>query len=159
MVLFGLATAAATIASDSMNWYGPVESRIVSAKSQTVFTYYPIRRTLRVIVESSVDFRGKLFILDEVRIKKWLDEDVFDPLVTINIFGGVSTFFQPPRRGFYAFIVYNDLNETQEVTFRFTEYGYEYDLLTDSTILTIVGGVLILLCVSIKAFGYKKYAN
>lgn len=156
IVLFGVATAGATMASDSVSWAGYVQSSDVPAKGQTAFAYYPIRRTLRVIVESSVDFRGSLYILDEAGIKQWLEEDIFDPLVTVEIFGGLSMIFQPPKRGFYAFVVYNDLNETREVSFRFTQYGFEYDLLTASGFSVIVGSALFLFGMSMRAFARKE---
>lgn len=154
--IFGSATAGATIASDSVSWPGPIQSVNVPAKGQTAFTYYPIRRTVRVMVESSVDFRGRLHILDEARIKQWLEEDIFDPLVTVDVFGGLSMIFLPPMRGFYAFVVHNDLNETREVSFRFTQYGYEYDLLTVSGVSVMVGSAFFLLGMSMRVFARKK---
>jgi hypothetical protein len=156
IILFGLATAGATVASDSVVWPGPMQSVSVAAKDIRAFTYYPIRRTVRAIVEGSVDFRGKLYILDETRVKRWLEEDVFEPLVTFEVFGGLSAIFQPPNRGFYAFIVYNDLNETSEISFRFTEFEYEYDLLIASGTLIIIGSALLLVSVFIVALSRKE---
>lgn len=156
MILFGVATAGATIASDSVSWPGYTQSSNVPANSQTAFTYYPIRRTVRVIIESSVNFRGSLYILDEARIKQWLEKDIFDPLVTADIVGGLSMIFQSPKRGFYAFVVCNDLNETREVSFRFTQYGFEYDLLTASGVSVTVGSALFLFGMSMRAFARKE---
>jgi len=156
IILFGLAITGATIASDSISWADLGQSFDVSAKGQTAVTFYSIRRTINAIIESSVDFRGRLYILDETRIKRWLDEDIFEPLATFEVFGGLSTIFQPPNRGFYAFIVYNDLNETREVSIRLTEYGFECDLLIAANILLVIGSVFLLSSVIMIAFSHKK---
>jgi hypothetical protein len=156
IILFGLTTAGATVASDSVVWSGYSQTVSLKADGQNAFTFYPIRRTVRAIVESSVDFRGELYILDETRIKRWLEEGVFEPLVTFDVFGGLSIIFQPPNRGFYAFIVHNDLNETRDVSFRFTEFGFEYDLLIVSSVFLIIGSGLLLTSVLSVAFRHRS---
>jgi hypothetical protein len=156
IILFGLAIIGATLASDSINWGDFGRSFDISPGGQIAVTFYPIRRTANVIVESSVDFRGKLYILDATRIKQWLDEGVFEPIATFDVFGGLSTVFQPANRGFYAFIVYNDLNETRLVSIRCTEYGFEYDLLIAANILLVIGSAFLLSSVIMMAFSHKN---
>lgn len=156
IIIFGVMVAGSTIASDSASWPLMRTSFDLPAKGQIGETTYPIRRTTRVIVQSSVDFEGKLYILDEACIRRWLEEDVFDPLVTVDVHGGVSTTFEPPIRGLYGFLVYNDLNETREVSLSASEYGLEYDVLSASGVIVLVGTILTMLEVMIKALAPQK---
>jgi hypothetical protein len=156
IILFGLAVMGATVANDTISWANFAESGNVPANGDRITTFYQISRTAHVVVEGSIDFRGKLYILDQTGIKRWLEEDVFDPIVTEDIFGGLSTYFQPPTRGFYAFIVHNDLNESQQIAIRSTEYGLEYDLLEVSGAFLVVGSVFILSWLVVRAFTYKE---
>lgn len=159
VVIFGVMAAASTITNDSARGVVGSHSFDLSAKEQINRPIYPIRRTTRVIVESSVDFRGSLYILDETGIKRWLEEDVFEPLVTVDIYGGASVTFEPPRRGLYDFIIYNDTNETHEIAWSYRQYGLEYDLLSASGVITVVGGVLIILGIVKSEYTPQKTPN
>jgi len=145
LVIFGLAAMGATVANDSRSHFVGTTSFDLQPQVLWYNTFYPVIRTLRVTVESSPDFRGKLYILSESGFRLWRNEDVLDPLVTVDIHGGVSTIFDPPVRGSYGFLIVNELNETRSVTFRLSDYGWEYDILTASGILACIGGVLTVL--------------
>jgi len=149
-VIFGLAVMGATIANDSRSHF--LERTSFDLKPQVLWysTFFPVIRTLRVTVESSPDFRGRLYILSESGFWLWRNEDVLDPLVAVDIHGGVSTIFDPPVRGPYGFLIINELNETRDITFRLSDYGWEYDLLAISGVIACAGGVVIVVGIVIR---------
>lgn len=159
LLVFGVAVFGGTVANDSRGYMLESTSFDASPGVQWFRTFFPVKRTWRVTVESSPDFRGKLYILSESGFGLWRNEDVFDPLVTIDIHGGMSTVFDPPVRGFYGFVIVNELNETRGVAFRLSEYGWEYDLLAASGVVACVGGVLIVIGVVIKTVTVSKRAE
>ena len=154
--VFGVAVMGGTIANDSRSNMLGRESFDIPPQVQVGRTFYPIIRTLRVTVESSPDFRGKLYILSESGFRLWREGDVLDPLVTVDVQGGVSTVFAPPIRGFYGFVMVNESNVTRRVTFSLSDYGWEFDLLAAFGVLSCVGCGLIALGVVRKAVTVSK---
>lgn len=151
LVILGLAVMGATVANDSRSHMVGTEYFDMPPQGRIGRTFYPVKRTLRVTVESSPDFRGKLYILSESNFGLWRREDALDPLITVDIYGGVSTIFNPPVRGLYGFVIVNELNDTRGVTFRLSDYGWEYDLLAASGVVACVGGVTIVVGIVMKA--------
>lgn len=156
LIIFGLAVMGATIANDSRGHMLGRESFDMQPQGRIGRTFYPVIRTLTVTVESSPDFRGKLYILSERSFRLWRTGDVLDPLVTVDIYGGVSTIFDPPVRGCYGFVIVNDLSETRGVTFRLSDYGWEYDLLAASGVLVSIGSILIVVGIVMKVTFPKR---
>ncbi len=150
LVFLGLGVMGATVANDSRISFLSSTQSDVPPLGVASTRLYPVVRTLRVTVQSSLDFRGKLYVLSESGYRLWRNEDVLDPLVTVDIHGGVSTIFDPPVRGFYGFVIVNELNDTRSVTLRCSDYGWEYDLLTASGVLACVGGVFITIGIVLK---------
>lgn len=142
VVLVGVAVAVGVIVNDSVSIRGYNTIKGVSPKSYGGIVEYPVKRTVRVIVESSLDFQGQLYILDQTGLKLWLQEGVFSPLKTVDIYGGVSTTFEPPMRGLYGFALFNNSNKQHDISLVLVQYGLEYDLLTMSGALIISGAGL-----------------
>jgi len=142
VLIFSVAVVGGTIANDSARSVTPTRIIEMPPYGRVSGTFYPVKRTWRLTVESSPDFRGKLYILSEAGFRLWMDKRVIDSLDEVDIHGGVSKIFNPPLRGPYAFLIVNELNETRGVTVRHTQFGWEYDLIVAFSVFACVGGGL-----------------
>lgn len=156
VLIFSVAVVAGSIVNDSARSVTPTEAMELPPYGRVLRTFYPVKRSWRLTVESSPDFRGKLYILSEAGFGLWMDKHVIDSLVEVDIYGGVSTIFDPPVRGSYGFLIVNELNETRGMVVRHSQFGWEYDLLVAFSVLACVGGGLMAAGVVLKASKVKK---
>jgi hypothetical protein len=118
----------------------------VQPNSQEVDVTLWSTRNIRLILDiSPATARINIYLLDEQGIKTLHDEQILNPVLTLDNVDGCDLTYEPPYRGIYAIVIKNISNQTAKISQRVISQGLEWDILQFSAIVAAIGVALSLL--------------